>query len=82
MTNEEKIQAIRETADAIDGKVRDGYSGRGMYGRTCYGIVCDDSTDCIIAATKLGLPRPSVDGMGKGYIVYWPRITASVEAEA
>lgn len=55
MTNEQEIQAIRDTADAIDGSVR---------------------------ATKRGLPRPSVDGMGKGYIVYWPRITAPVESEA
>jgi len=74
-TLEEKIEAIEEAAHAVGGTVRDSYSGRGMYGRTCYGIDCDDDTECVVQAARRGLPTPSIDQMGRGYIVYWKTIT-------
>ena len=38
MTREQQIQRIHEIAEEVDGTVRTSYSGRCMYGRTCYGI--------------------------------------------
>ena len=71
MTNVEKIHEI---AGYVDGEVRDNYSGRGMFGRTCYGIDCDDPNEAIEEAGRLGLRGARVDNMGKGYIVYWPDV--------
>lgn len=74
MTREEKISAIKETAEEIGGDVRDSYSGRGMFGATCYGIVCDDSNECIAIAGSKGLRCASRDNMGLHSIVYWPSV--------
>lgn len=79
MTREEKITAIREVADEVGGTIRDSYSGRGMYGKTCYGIVCDDPTMCIEAAAERGIRGSSRDSMGKDYIVYWTSVSGARE---
>ena len=34
-----------ELATVVDGEVRDDYSGRGMFGNTCYGVVVDSLDD-------------------------------------
>jgi hypothetical protein len=36
-----------ELATVVDGEVRDDYSGRGMFGNTCYGVVVDSLDDLI-----------------------------------
>ncbi len=68
------IEIIEDVADEIGGTVRSTYSGRGMYGKTCYGIDCDDITSCIELAAAKGLKGAKTDNMGKGYIVYWPSV--------
>jgi len=73
---ETPIEIIEDVADEIGGTMRSTYSGRGMYGKTCYGIDCDDSTSCIELAAAKGLKGAKTDNMGKGYIVYWPAISA------
>ncbi len=66
------------------------YSGRGMYGKKCVGIVTDDPSDCVLAIVRelmddcgdidelrdlVGyLDNSSQDSMGRSAIVYWPRI--------
>lgn len=53
------------------------YSGRGMYGRFCYGIVCRDFIKCIEAAASMGLTGARLDNVGNvglEYIVYWPDV--------
>lgn len=80
MSNEQKIAAIAATAQAVNGEVRDDYSGRGMMGQRCYGIDCNDDTECVVQASRRGLPRPSIDSMGLGYIVYWPSVSANNES--
>ena len=67
---------------------RTDYSGRGMFGRTCFGIVCEDdmmstliqlcdairdSEDFISAYNELGIPR--TDSMGMDTILYFPSIS-------
>lgn len=59
------------------GDVRTNYSGRGMYGKSCYGIVADSQAMMIRILMEVGLeelPPPELDSMGLGYIIYWPGI--------
>ena len=75
----EKIRAIQELADAIGGVSHGGYSGRGMYGAECWAINCDNSADVIELCRENGLPRPTVDNMGMGFVCYWPNIRGKIE---
>ena len=74
MNLEEQIETLHEMADQVGGEIRDDYSGRGMYGRTCYGIECFDPIGCIEQAALNGIEGANYDQMGLDYIVYWPRI--------
>lgn len=74
MTRQEQLNAIREVADKLGGNVKQTYSGRFMFNKTCYGIVCINSNECLELAGAKGLRGAKVDNMGKGYIVYWPSI--------
>lgn len=70
-TTKQKVEAV---AAAVGGQVYAEYSGRGMYGRTCFGVVCADEVECIEAAAKIGLRGAKVDSMGRDAIVYWPNV--------
>jgi len=70
--------------DAIS--IREGYSGRGMYGGTCLGIVVSSQRTAfrLIAcmAEVLGLDttlditrKAATDSMGRDMIVYFPGVT-------
>ncbi len=74
LTNSEKIAAVHSTARAVGGDVRADYSGRGMYGETCYAIDCDDRITCIERGARRGLRGAKYDQMGKGWVVYWPGV--------
>ena len=71
------------------------YSGRGMYGGRCIGIVCDNPAS---VAVDLGLTiglrdggvpedvveafrRPRVDSMGRRQIIYWPSLAVASYAD-
>lgn len=71
------IDALYEASDELNGSnVVNDYSGRGMYGKTCYGIESNDhrDTEIIEACARHGLRGARVDSMGKGVIVYFPSI--------
>jgi hypothetical protein len=72
MTNLQKLQA---TAKEVNGELRFDYSGHGMFGRTCYGIVCEDIFQCVEIAASNGLRGAKYDDMGRQFIVYWPHIS-------
>lgn len=74
MTNEKKIEIIKEVANVVSGDFEDNYSGRGMYGAECVGITCDDPDYCIEEAASRGIRNAKTDNMGRQYIVYWPSI--------
>lgn len=74
MTRAQKIAAVEATANAVGGTVRTSYSGRCMFGRTCYGIVCNFAETCIEEAFSRGLRGAKKDSMGLQAIVYWPSI--------
>lgn len=76
--NAELIEAIRNMADSeFDGVTS--YSGRGMYGKECIAVACDDRDDMVEACVRADLPRPTFDTLGMGMIAYWPRIEYSGE---
>ena len=77
MTTQDQIIAL---ADELGGEVRLDYSGRGMFGARCLGIVCEDSEEIIRNALGRGLPRGKVDSMGTRKIVYWPEIKAAMRS--
>jgi hypothetical protein len=81
MNRIEQIAAIHKTVEDLsdegcDAQVRTGYSGRAMFGRTCYGITSRERNDkqVIELAARNGLRGARVDSMGLGVIVYWPSI--------
>lgn len=76
----EAVEALKVVAAKVNGKIREGYSGRGMFGSTCYGIVCSDVNECIAQAGKFGIIGAKRDSMGMDYIVYFPDITEDTEA--
>jgi hypothetical protein len=79
-------RAIVQAADdlGIEAKLREEYSGRGMYGKCTAGIVVSDLTSIIAAAAQAGrdmdddeaadfidaLDKLKTDGMGRSIIVY------------
>jgi len=70
MENVEKI--VKQVAEEVEGSVYAGYSGRGMFGKTCFGVVCENHVRCVEVAILHGLTGARYDNMGKDYIVYWP----------
>lgn len=58
------------------GRFYSNYSGRGMYGKECVGIVTSDEDAVIKAATRRGITGAVVDSLGHDAIVYWPHIAA------
>jgi hypothetical protein len=72
-TEEEAITAIEAIADDHRCTLHENYSGRGMYGRTCYGVSGPEKF-IMMEAGRQNLPEPELDNMGKGIIAYWPSI--------
>lgn len=75
----EAVTLLEEIADEIHGSVYKDYSGRAMYGATCYGIKCDYPREAIEVATVHGIVGASQDQLGLSAIVYWKRITGKLE---
>lgn len=79
---------IRKAADLCGIELRP-YSGRGMYGTRCIGLDCDnpvsatiDLVDALINTVDASdldecidaLRGAKTDSMGRGSIVYWPKL--------
>ena len=73
-----QIDRVYNIADQVGGGVRDDYSGRCMYGRRCYGIVCEgyDMATVKKLGNKYKLGTANQDSMGLQAIVYWPYLEA------
>lgn len=61
------------------------YSGRGMMGRQCLGVLLDGNDGyeimAMLGAASDGqqVPIPKNDSLGRGYILYWPHIEYTEE---
>lgn len=75
LTTEQKIKVLHEVAGLIEGSVVKEYAGRGIYGRTCFGMESDDCQTAIEEAAKRGVEGTARDSLGKGRVVYWPTVT-------
>ena len=81
------LETIREMAHAHDLEVHTDYSGRGMYGRECFGL-SGTRQNLWQAVMELGAitvedlldsltVAPSNDSLGHDQIWYWPNILPS-----
>ena len=61
-----KNEDFKKKAESLGYVVRD-YSGRGMYGKSCYGVTVDNFNDFI---AEMGMKGLKVDNMGRSFIVY------------
>ena len=68
MTNLEKIKYY---CNEYGAKFYPNYSGRGMYGANCIGVVTDDPHDAI---AEIGIRGAYTDNLGRSTIVYYPSI--------
>jgi hypothetical protein len=86
MANLIDTETLQEIADRSNGDVRYDYSGRGMHGTTCVGIVLNDRDLLHLGAAIAELvPDETVkqimmssarqDNMGSRTIVYWEMVT-------
>lgn len=68
-----KLDAVRAVADLVDGRMVEDYSGRGMFGAICLGVVCEPHRvdDAKYEGRKRRLGPASTDNMGLKVIVYW-----------
>lgn len=82
--SEDQVRILSDEAEYREGEVRTDYSGRGMYGKECFGIVVryrDDLGEILDAAGDFteDMDNPVWDNMGLSHIAYWPWL--SVEAD-
>lgn len=65
-----------------EGHIYFGYSGRGMYGNTCFGVCLRSTTDLYVFGVALAmsdpvlaeeLGKPCTDNLGYDIIAYWPK---------
>ena len=92
-TNE--ISDIEDVLWAVDdcADIRTDYSGRGMYGESCFGITFDGGGNVFGFALRLGKEHPELaekfakaglprqDSMGLGTIFYWERLSCEEDDE-
>jgi len=78
MTNLEKVLVI---AKKVQGRVYENYSGRGMFGKQCLGVVTTigNVDEAVRLGKKAGFTQPSRDELGKNTIVYWPSVKLDVD---
>jgi|TARA_B110000263_G_scaffold151031_1_gene131084 hypothetical protein len=79
---EDQMDEMYHAADTIDGEIVTDYSGRGMFGDECVGIILKDEGDMFRFAGLIDndlvelLGSPKWDNMGLREIAYWPRFGA------
>lgn len=71
------IRVIDDNLDKIE-RVYYDYSGRGMYGSKCFGIIVGqfDKNEMLKEFGKLGV-TPTYDNMGMDWILYWPSYSST-----
>lgn len=78
------IEELDEIAQEVQGSFRVNYSGRGMYGDNCVGIVTNSLLELGAVITRTIkdeelreelISNSRTDSMGYDTIVYWTRVT-------
>lgn len=76
----DQILEAMQTADLWEDDLYEGYSGRAMYGETCFGVVCDSPGKFALFCAALGSSADDwdfvnsvrTDSMGLSTIYYFP----------
>jgi len=77
----DEYDAIEKAAESVNGRIYAEYSGRGMFGDKCVGVVLKDEGDLFRFSAYLDddlverLGSPEMDALGLAVIAYWPRFT-------
>lgn len=71
--NDFLLKKIESVALEYDLTIVNDYSGRGMYGAKCVGVICY-SVQVYNIIAEIGLCGAKTDNMGRSYIVYYPYI--------
>lgn len=82
-TTKTPIEIVQQVAHLTGATLYPDYSGRGMFGQKCVGLVTPTPEDVVKvsqAAKRRGLSGHLCDDMGLGAIVYWPHIQMEVSA--
>jgi hypothetical protein len=75
LNNFSKRKKIIATAKSMSLNIYHNYSGRGMLGRTCLGVVGTmQDLDILLSEVKGSGKGVKKDSMGLDYIYYWPEI--------
>jgi hypothetical protein len=77
LTSDDKkyiIECLAKQFGRDEESLRIEYSGRGMLGKTCYGIITDSPDELIEEAESQGLTGALTDEMGMSTIVYWQHV--------
>ena len=78
------LELLEEIAQEVEGSFRADYSGRGMYGDSCVGIVAHNLLELGAVISRLVedeelreelISNSNTDSMGYDTIVYWTRVT-------
>ncbi len=75
----EPLYILKKIANENGWKFCDDYSGRGMFGRRCVGIVGASAEPIVEAAAMAGVTGAFRDSMGMDVIVYWPDVERADE---
>jgi len=67
MNKMNKEDEFRKKAKKLGYKVREDYSGRGMFGRECPSVTVDNYLDFM---AEIGMKGLKVDNMGLQWVVY------------
>ncbi len=71
----ENVRILKEVAERFDTEFQSNYSGRGMYGKECVGVICSDPMSLCLVLGREGFDvdlTPRMDNMGRDMIVYFP----------
>jgi hypothetical protein len=66
-------EELVQRAEELRLRIYSNYSGRGMFGKTCIGVVGSmEELDCLLGEVKGSGKGLCKDNMGLDYIYYWP----------
>lgn len=66
----QEIANLYEDRNGVAARVREGYSGRYMYGKKVAAVVAGDINELVYCAKACGVRSPRKDNMGLSYIIY------------
>ena len=79
----DQMDDLHNAAHTVDGEIVTDYSGRGMYGDECVGIILTNESALFTFARLLDdelaelLGNPRWDSVGLREIAYWPNCAAA-----